>query len=1465
MGSRILRIGAFAAVGMIGAMCVLLLSIYAILVTETGRTHLVAFLNSQWHTPEGNRFSIRRLDVDFPNHVLIEGVAVQDKEGEWFRLDSAGISWRPAKLLDGDFHITDLELSGLHVERTPFQEPRHTTTASGGISLPLRIAIDRFSLKEASLGEPVLGETVEFRASGGTTMETDGLVRTTVDLDRTDGMTGHARLEAEFQPQSNRLGIRFAWQEPRSGTVARALDLPDLPSLSIRIRGDGPLNDWHGGLQARAGDLASLDMKIELDVVNRSTLNIEGHADLSRLFDEPLRSLLADRVTFDAAAAFTDDEIVLQQGIIANPLGTVESSGGLRDGHANLKLALTLTPRGIDALNGTIAPLSTTGLRLDAELAGSLMQPAISVDVTADSVTIEDLSASHFKGKFEIAFQQPYSHPEANPRIRAEGQLTGIRLDPPDLQALIGNRIAWHAESVLNLKTMMIDIQRAAISTAVGRLSGSGRVDAGGRECDLKVTAGLKDLAILSPLIHQPVTGSATFESLIRSSDVTQGFNAEVAGKLDDLSLDNPFTDKLLGPQITIAGTLFLNAVDGWTIRDLNVRGALAELTGSVSVPGDTREINGSYHLKVARLADLSDVVKIPLTGRLDVVGELGGTLDAPALSNRISSPALAIDSVDLGSLDARLQVAGLPDNPHGHAAVSIRGGRHGDARIETDFAFLDTGPIQLSRLTVESKGTKIDGDLMVPLKAGPVIGSLSGRIASLAEWSEWIGRRVTGMATVGIVLSEEDTFQTAEVTVDGNGLTIAVTEEEIANIDSLSASAKITRLPELPTSRISLAVKGAKLFDASISESSVICQINGINRADIRAKITGDLYGPFNADLDGSYSRDGERIEWVLSGLDAMIKGQRMALEKPARFTLGPGTMSVADLSLAAGDARILAAGRVTEDDIDGVLEVTNFPLAAADIVLPHTALSGLVSGSARLGGARTSPVGRFTVEAANVLTTTSLVRDVPATAALITGEWRDSRIKFTGELHGLTENSVTLEANLPLRLDPATLAVKLPRDEEIKGKIKWKGALDPIWNLLAGGDDRFKGEGDLSLDLAGNLNAPRVGGYFELIRGRYDNVNTGTTISDMALRIEGDRERLVLKQFAAGDGGSGRIEGHGAIELNPAKNFPFDIQVDFKETLLAARDDLSARASGKLTFNGSLADALLSGEIITENVECLLAGNLPPEVVELDVEEINGPNGPPFKNKNRNGGGTDPNFVNLDLQIAVPRRVFVKGMGLDSEWKGALRVVGPANAYMVVGMLEPVGGGFTLLGKTFGLRHGAVRFPGTQEIDPLFNLTAEYKAQDLTAIVALTGSASHPKITITSRPPLPQPEIVSRVLFGTDAESLTPAQSIQVASSIATFGNMGGVGNIMETMRRSLGIDVFKFDSGKTDPSETRISIGKYLTNGLYIEMEQGTKGDSRTATTVEVDVLSNVKVEGGTTEQGGGKMGVKWKWDY
>ena len=366
------------------------------------------------------------------------------------------------------------------------------------------------------------------------------------------------------------------------------------------------------------------------------------------------------------------------------------------------------------------------------------------------------------------------------------------------------------------------------------------------------------------------------------------------------------------------------------------------------------------------------------------------------------------------------------------------------------------------------------------------------------------------------------------------------------------------------------------------------------------------------------------------------------------------------------------------------------------------------------------------------------------------------------------------------------------------------------------------------------------------------------------MTLRVVGDGDKIVLETLSAGDSKQGRVEGGGTIALQPARDYPTDLALEFSNFLLVARDDLILVAGGNLDLEGTFSNLLLSGKIVTGQSELLLAGSLPPDVVELEVREVNAADAAKAPKKVRRDVG-DPAVVVLDLHVSVPGRAFVRGLGLESEWKGDVRISGDAPSPNVSGVLQPVRGSFSLLGKRFELDNGEIRFTGSDDVDPLLNLTAERRASKLTALVQVTGTASRPRVKLSSRPPLPESEIASQVLFGTDSQSLSPAQSLQLASAIATYSGTGGAVGILDTTRRTLGVDVIDFTESKADPDSTRVSVGKYVTDGVYVEVEGGTAEDSRTSTTVEVEVMPDVRIEGGTTEKGGNKVGVRWQWDY
>jgi translocation and assembly module TamB len=189
--------------------------------------------------------------------------------------------------------------------------------------------------------------------------------------------------------------------------------------------------------------------------------------------------------------------------------------------------------------------------------------------------------------------------------------------------------------------------------------------------------------------------------------------------------------------------------------------------------------------------------------------------------------------------------------------------------------------------------------------------------------------------------------------------------------------------------------------------------------------------------------------------------------------------------------------------------------------------------------------------------------------------------------------------------------------------------------------------------------------------------------------------------------------------------------------------------------------------------------------------------------------------------------------------------------------------------LGKDFVIRRGTIRFPTGSFEEPWVDLMAEYTADGLTAQATLTGSLAAPHLALTSTPELPQDEILSRVLFGTDAGHLTASQGLQLAFAARAMAS-GGPG-LLDRLRSKLGLDRLDIGSGgdigtanSQNAATPTVSGGKYVAPGVFVGAEQGTSLQSSRAK-VEVDLLPHVTGYSSMGADGSNRVGLDWRMDY
>jgi len=378
------------------------------------------------------------------------------------------------------------------------------------------------------------------------------------------------------------------------------------------------------------------------------------------------------------------------------------------------------------------------------------------------------------------------------------------------------------------------------------------------------------------------------------------------------------------------------------------------------------------------------------------------------------------------------------------------------------------------------------------------------------------------------------------------------------------------------------------------------------------------------------------------------------------------------------------------------------------------------------------------------------------------------------------------------------------------------------------------------------------------------------------MRADLVGDRDRFTLASLTAADSANGNLKAEGNVVLKGPSGPTAELSATLTNFRVAASDEATATATGTVSITGPLTAPKVTAPFTIDRADINLPDTLPPSVVVLKVIRINSKTG---KQPPAAAAATQPPALpaTLDIKIDMPGNVFVRGHGLDSEWRGNLAITGTSAAPAINGSLEQIRGSVDFLGKTFTLTRGRITFDGSDKLDPALNIVAEVSTADITAQVNIGGLASAPTLTLTSTPVVPQDEILARVLFGKGVSQISAGEGLQLAAAAASLA-AGGPG-VLDRLRGGLGLDWFRLGSSTTGPttgtlnpraasggaaSGTALSAGKYIAPGVSVGVSQGISPPT-SKITVEVEVRPHLTVGGEAGQSGSTGVGLNWNYDY
>ena len=493
------------------------------------------------------------------------------------------------------------------------------------------------------------------------------------------------------------------------------------------------------------------------------------------------------------------------------------------------------------------------------------------------------------------------------------------------------------------------------------------------------------------------------------------------------------------------------------------------------------------------------------------------------------------------------------------------------------------------------------------------------------------------------------------------------------------------------------------------------------------------------------------------------------------------------------------------------------------------------------------------------------------------LTGGVRSAYLAASGAESGATdENRAPITFSIPMQAEAG--GFPSPRmNGPLEASLRWKGSVAPLWRFAPMPDRDLTGVALVDIGVGGTLAAPTVKGAAYLAEGRFDDKALGVLLTDIMLeaRAASLEEFHIVLSASDGDQGSVGLEG----SLNLAREEALALRGQIRHLSPVHRDDLNIVVSGLFSANGSLAAPTVGAHVLVEHGEVTLLSSLlgSSSVPTLEISDA----GADVKD-----GGAGPV---LDVRVEVPRRFYIRGRGLDSEWQGNLRITGAASEPELRGSLSPVRGTFDLLSRTFQFTSGEIEFAGGSRINPAINLELTYYGADITGIVRAGGTAGKPSLTLDSVPPLPQDEVLAQVLFGKSVSDLSRFEMIQLANGLRELSGIGEGGlDPLTTMRKATGLDVLRLGSTGDDQQArsssglsgdgnltgqsaggtgteggASVEAGKYLSDSIYIGVEQGLTQEE-TAVRVEIELYPNVTLQGRSSTESS-QAGVGWKMDY
>ncbi len=877
------------------------------------------------------------------------------------------------------------------------------------------------------------------------------------------------------------------------------------------------------------------------------------------------------------------------------------------------------------------------------------------------------------------------------------------------------------------------------------------------------------------------------------------------------LTAEGSVTGHLAAPALEVTlqadGPQGLGQADAWLGESLRLHAALTPARVEAELTGErlAARVAGPIQAPLDVTFTLSAQDPPGLGGTITAEGRLTGTPEAPRVqaqlrAERLESQGQVLEAVTL-TADASLTAARI-----------TAGGQFQGRPLHLDFDARREGEaLRLERLEARFAEARLTGRAEGQLPAGPFSGELRLDAPDLAALE-------LGLAG-GLV---------AEVSAT-------------ARPDAGGWAAQGIRL------RLTGTDLGTPAFRASVQAEAE----GSLDALDFRLGATAPQA---SVNLAGQLALAGEAARVTLNRLEARTGQDALSLAAPTRLNItqaGDVALEAARLTSRRGGALSLQ-GRLQGGQIQGRAELSALPLA------PYSGgvITGTASGQATASGSLAAPQVEASLRAENLRSPEA--PQLPPGQLTATGRLQGQALRAEARITAGPAVQLDLTAQQPRGIGPAQ-----PIEAGLRGRLDLGALARPF---LAAGADRVAGRLTLDLRASGTPEAPVLAGGATLSEGSYANPLYGTRVEGIAARLAAQGQRLVVDSLTGRTGGGGTLSAQGWIEpLGEGLPAEFRLRAEAARPIGGSLGE--AVLDADLQLNGPLlSGGRLGGRVTLRRAELRIPESLPSSVPSLaPVRQIGPlPPGRPPPPSAPPPPVTAPSLpMALDVTIAAPRAIFLRGRGLDAELGGELTLRGTVAAPIPSGGFRLRRGSFDLAGRRLDFTRGVIGFDSAN-FSPSLDFLATARSRTHTINLTITGSPATPQIQVTAEPELPQDEALARLLFDRETGRLSPFEIVTITQAAAQLAGLPTPGlGAVDRLRRGLGLD--RLGVGSDGAGRSALEAGGYVAPGVYLGIRQGTAGGTP-GVGVQVELTPRLRLEGETsTGPAGDRLGITWEREY